>query len=400
MPTIRPVAPVRPLVAASRPAAAPASAKPAVIRPQAEDQGPNPLVKALMAVRNGIRWVIIGPTIPEWKTRQELVDPDPRWSSLAERNQATANVEAHQAAEQAALAKLGDRAEGYRTLAMLCVKDPMAREALQKMLLDGRLTNKKDLMGQGDLLSHLSRLATQPLVAGVDRTELVTCLIEEMENPTKIQQEYRGTCVATTATILSSRKNPAEIARLVADLARPEGTAKLSNGDTIKRNATFTNPDDGNRTPSVRLLQPALMDYGNFFLRYDNDRDVHTLENRSFWDGVKDGWDKLRSKITLGGGLDGYGSNRILEALTGENFTTIHTVMRLNRNSAWKRIEASLAAGRSVPVGLAWEDGGHKVLFDKIENGYVYYTNPWGISERMSVAEAKTNLTDANIPSK
>ncbi|MFN3430485.1 MAG: hypothetical protein ACK46X_11065 [Candidatus Sericytochromatia bacterium] len=396
MTTIRPTSTVRPAAPATRPAnvAAPSQA---AVRVLEADQ-PNPIVRAIAAVRDGIRWVMIGPTLPEWKTRQELADPDPRWASATERERAITAVEANRLAEEAALARLGDRAEGFRALSMLCLKDPMAREALQKLLLDGRLTAKKDLTGQGDLLHHLSRLADQPLVSGVDRTELVTCLIEELEQPTKTQQEYRGTCVATTATILASRKNPAEVARLVADLARPEGTAQMANGDTLTRSATWANADDGNRTPSVRLLQPALMDYGNFFLRYDNDRDMHTLSQRSVWESLKDGVDRLRRKVALPGGLEGWGSNRVLEALTGENFTTVHTVTRLNRNSAWNRVEAALKAGHSVPVGLMWEGGGHKVLFDRIEGDHVYYTNPWGISERMAIAEAKTNLMDANLP--
>lgn len=401
MTTLRPVSSARPAPIAARPAKA-ASAPAVAVRPL-DEKGPNPVAKAIAAVRDGIRWAIIGPTLPEWKTRTELADPDPRWATAAEKARALAAVEANGLAERAAIAKLGARAEAYENLALTCLKDPMAREALQKMLLDGRLTGKKALTGDGDLLTHLARLATQPLVAGLDRTELVTCLIEELEHPTKTQQEYRGTCVATTATILASRKNPAEIARLVADLARPEGTAKLANGDTLTRSATWANTDDGNRTPSVRLLQPALMDYGNFFLRYDNDRDMHTLEAQaspSFWDKVKDGFDALRRKVAMPGGLEGWGSNKVLEALTGENFTTIHTVTRLNRNSAWNRVAAALEKGQSVPVGLMWEGGGHKVLFDRLDQGYVYYTNPWGIAERMAIEEAKTNLMDANLPPK
>jgi hypothetical protein len=402
MTAIRPVTPARPVPSAPRPAFKPTAA-PATgaVRPL-EEKGPNPIAKAIAAVRDGIRWVIIGPTLPEWKTREELADPDPRWASATDKARALASVEANAVAERAAVAKLGARAEAYENLALMCLKDPMAREALQKLLLDGRLTNKQAL-GGGDLLSHLSRLSTQPLVAGLDRTELLTCLIEELEHPTKTQQEYRGTCVATTATILASRKNPAEIARLVADLARPEGSAKLANGDTLTRSATWANTDDGNRTPSVRLLQPALMDYGNFFLRYDNDRDMHTLSAQaapSFWDKLKMGVDALRRKVALPGGLEGWGSNKVLEALTGENFTTVHTVTRLNRNSAWNRVATALEKGHSVPVGLMWEGGGHKVLFDRLDQGFVYYTNPWGIAERMTITEAKTNLMDANLPPK
>ena len=371
-----------------------------VVRLQGE--GENPLVQALQAVRKGLRWVINGPAVSEFKTRKVYDDPDTRWAEYEQLRTASANLKEKQGAEQAALGKLGARAEGYRQIAELCTGDPIAREALQRMLLDGRLGGQKDMKGQGDLLAHLTRVATQPLAPGLDRKELLTGLLEEVDNPVKIAQEGKGTCVATSATIVMTRKNPTEYARLVADLARPEGTTTTVSGVAIARNADWANDNDYGRTPSVKLLQPALMDHGNGFLRYNNDRDVHTLENGSLWDKVKDGWQAFRDLLgkvpLMPGGLSGRGANKVLEALTGDDYSMIYMVTRLNRGSAFRRVEEASKAGKPVPVGLEWEGGGHKVVLDKIEGGMAYITNPWGQRETIGLAEFKSNLMDANIP--
>ena len=362
----------------------------------------NPLAKALQAVRKGLRWVINGPAVSEFKTRKVYDDPDTRWANATELRSAVANLKAKQGEEQAALTKLGARADGYRQMAEICKGDPIAGEALQRMLLDGRLTAGKDLAGKGDLFAHLARVATQPLAQGLDRKELLTSLIEEVDNPVKISQEGKGTCVATSATIVMTRKNAAEYARLVADLARPEGTTTTVSGASLQRHADWANDNDYGRTPSLRLLQPALMDLGNGFMRYNNDKDVHTLSNGSLWDKIKDGWQSFRDMLSripiMPGGLSGRGANKVLEALTGEDYAMIYMVTRLNRGSAFRRVEEASRAGKPVPVGLEWEGGGHKVVLDKIEGGMAYITNPWGQRETMGLAEFKSNLMDANIP--
>lgn len=369
---------------------------------RATEDEQNPLAKALQAVRKGLRWVINGPAVSEFKTRNVYDDPDTRWADVSQIRAAAASIKEKQGAEQAALAKLGERAEGYRKLAELCGGDPIARDALMRMLFDGRLTGGKDLRGRGDLLSHLTRVATQPLTAGLDRKELVTSLLEEIDNPVKISQEGKGTCVATSATIVMTRKNATEYARLVADLARPEGKTETVSGAVLTRNADWANNNDYGRTPSLRLLQPALMDLGNGFMRYNNDKDAHTLEAPSLWTRVKDGWQAFRDLLgripILPGGLSGRGANKVLEALTGDDYSMIYMVTRLNRGSAFRRVEAASKAGKPVPVGLEWEGGGHKVVLDKIENGMAYITNPWGQRETIGLEEFKSNLMDANIP--
>jgi hypothetical protein len=344
--------------------------------------GPNPIVQLLQKVAGGIRWLILGPSVKEFTSRRVVDDPDTRWASTTEQREARARLTAQAAAEEAALSKIGQRAAGYRAVAGALSNDPIAREALQRMLLDGRLTGAQDKLGRGDVLTHLARIQAGPLAPGLEAAELLGHLIEEAENPTKLAQEARGTCVATTATIVLARQHPAEYVRLVADMAGPSGTAVTAGGATLRRAPDWNEQDDGNRTPSMRLLQPALMELGNGIFRYDNVKDRHAVGP----------W------ALLPGGLHTGGADRVLEALTGDTWRSLPLINRLTRSWAFEKVRAATEAGTSVPVGVMWEGGGHKILVDAIKGDTVHYTNPWGQRETMSVAEFRQNLMDANMP--
>lgn len=349
-------------------------------------------------VRSVIIKIVLGAETGAFKSREELVDPDPRWADPGELKLAKEALATKKGQEEAAIAALGPaRAEQYRKLATLCEGDVPARAALMAMLLDGRMA-KKDLKGQGDLLAQLDRVASQPLATGVDRKELLTNLIEECENPTKLQQEGKGTCVATSMTIVLTRKSPAEYARLVADLASPAGKATTVTGKTLERDPDWANENDYGRTPSLRLLQPALMELGNGWKRYDNAKDVHRAfevgpEEQGFMASVK----RFLGKLPLGGGQGAFGATKIVENITGDSYSTIAMVGWPNRASAWSRVKESLAQGHSVPVGLIWEGGGHEIVLDKVEGGWAYYSNPWGIQERMKEEEFKKRLNNVSL---
>ena len=412
---IRSSAPVRVLprnTAAKAPMAAAANAKPAAAPMKAAAVATAAPAKGfsfgslLSGFREGVQWLILGPSVKEFKTMETLRQPDINFPSGAELKAAKDHLAACKGDEDAAVAKLGARAAGYRQLTALLEKTPVSRDALAKMAIDGRLT-AKDLAGKGDALTYLTLMATQQLPAGMDRAALIAGVVQEMDDPVKLAQQAKGTCAATTATVVLDRKSPTEYARLVQELASTTGMTRTVTGAKLYRNADWANSNDGNRTPSMRMLEPALMQLGglgNPVLKYDNDRDVYTLEKASMgaslarmWQGVKDGFKKLGHLVTLPGGLESAGENRILHALTGDDYTMIYAVTRLNRGSAWSRIEQALKQGKSVACGLRWEDGGHEVLLDKIENGYAYFNNPWGESDRMSVDEFRANLNGANF---
>lgn len=355
-----------------------------------------------------LKWLLLGPVSKEFKTRQEVREGSTTWANPSTVRAAVAHLSAAKGDEAAALAKLGPRAADYNKLARLCDTYPVARDTLLRMLLDGRLTGEKDLSGKADMLTYLAKMATQPLPDGMDRAELVKSVIQEMDDPVKIGQQEKGTCAATTSTVVLVRKAPAEYARLVQELASPAGTTRTIDGHKLDRAPDWADSSDGGRTPSLRMLQPPLMNLGDptrGLTHYSNTRDAFVLDAnttfmskfKKFCSDVSLSFQAFLNHFQLPGGLETAGTNRVLQALTGDKYSMIYAVTRLNRDSAWKRVEAEIAAGKSVPCGMYWEGGGHEILLDKIQDGWCYFNNPWGETDKMSVDEFKANLVGANL---
>jgi hypothetical protein len=210
---------------------------------------------------------------------------------------------------------------------------------------------------------------------------LLTGLLEEAEDPARLDQQNRGTCTVSSATILLARTNPAEYVRLVADLASVQGTSVTAGGPTITRQPDWNAKDDGGRTPSMRLLQPALMEYYNGpRLDYDNKTDRHK--------GI--GW------LDFPNGL-----KAVLEALTGKKWRSLHFPY-VSRTELLDAVLAEVQKGGGlVPVALKWGSGqtGHEVLVHAIDrDGKVHFTNPQGAEQYVSLAEFRRNLYAAHIP--
>jgi hypothetical protein len=333
-------------------------------------------------------WLVFGVSFEDFKTRKVVDDPGdvnrPDWDEI---EKAKKEIKSRAAEEKAALDKLSpEQKKQYETLAKLSEGRPLSRWALQSLLLGGKLTGEKALRGEKTLLEELDRLATQSLGDGINREEIVSDLIAEIENPVRINQQGKGTCVATTAQILLTRKHPAEYARIVADLARPVGEAKTAKGGTLKRNKDWADSSDAGRSVPSRLIQPALMDMGQMLpqpiLDYDNTKDKTVL-----------------GPIPLAGGLTGGGSATINTELQNRDYDS-HTFFHWNRNSKWNTVKEALAQGKGpIPCGLVWgTGGGHQLQIDKVENGTVHYTNPWGQLETMDEAEFKAHIMNAEIP--
>lgn len=263
-------------------------------------------------------------------------------------------------------------------------EDPLALLSLQKMLLNGELPGERALGGTDDLLSGLYGLISQPLADGIDRSQLLTDAVQELACPSAVAQQGKGTCAATSVEILLLRENPAEYVRILAGLASPEGTVQLANGDVVRREAGTAEDDGTGRSVPQRLIAPVFMEYANGRADYDNGTDHHTE------DGVDRGRGLTAAQVDL-----------LLEGVFGKDFTFANVFGTPEAvEAAWEHIQAELAAGRAVLVGLKWGEAGHKVVVTGTETvdgkTWVTFINPWGQEERLPESEFLERLRNLN----
>lgn len=104
--------------------------------------------------------------------------------------------------------------------------DADSQRHLRTLLARGWLA-LRDLVGEGDLLSHLARLYTEPTGPGCDQTALLEAAIRSLAAP----ESVRGAVWVVWLT----RNAPSELARLVAGLASARGSARLRSGRLLVR---------------------------------------------------------------------------------------------------------------------------------------------------------------------
>lgn len=318
--------------------------------------------------------------------------------------EALGQVKANQGLEEAALGKLSaEQKAQYQELVKTTGPDPMARLALQVLLVEGKLTDGPKATGGGDLLRSLHDVATRPVFEGLDRARLVNDLMQEVALPTAIAQGNNGTCTVASVQIKLARQNPAEYARLVGGLASPQGEVTLANGDVTQR-------DPGSETPSARS-QKFRMPSGEIVSRpsVDSRSDASRLFQSAFMQyGVDPGndynpvTDTMQDARYMGPTLTG----KALAGLSGKPVETLLSpdarVMRQDdfqradsHEALFKRIAEVTDKGQSVTVGLAWGEadadgkihGFHAIDVTRVEDGRAYYANPWGKEESMAVEE-------------
>lgn len=295
----------------------------------------------------------------------------------AEQDAARANVEARAEDETAALDAMSqEQRDQYGAVAQSTEADPRARESLQTMLLDGDF----DGADGAKLLDELHGLTQDELAEGIDRDELVSDLVQELEDPIAIAQEGKGTCVATSSEILLAQQQPAEYARLVRGLASPEGEVTLANGDTIRRELRTIDDDGSRRAITQRLLAPALMEYGNGADSYSNSTDL-----------------SYRREHKPMHGLNGQEAERLLEAMTGQSFRRQDAAANATDRAALAQDVLDAAnAGQTVSTALSWSDGGgHRVLVTGGDDEWVTFINPWGREDRISREEFDQRVKSA-----
>jgi hypothetical protein len=277
---------------------------------------------------------------------------------------------------------------------------PAGRAALQQVLdrkIDGKPAITHKGYGQtGTLLDQMNRLSTTPLDArlttttgtAIDKKQVTEQLLQEVANPDfYINQGNRGTCTVTATTHRLAAQNPAEYARLVTDLSTT-GQSKLANGDTITVPGTDSwQQDNGSRSHGERLLQSSLMAYARPGKTYQNWNAGADGVRGNADDGFPDPTNPNNRSIDgypdrNGSGLIPSELERVLTGIHGKKFEAYEKSYNFQDDSKdrMEKIEDQLKKGnKPTHVDISWgTNGAHALEVEKIENGRVYFRNPWG----------------------
>ena len=154
-----------------------------------------------------------------------------------------------------------DQRAQFEQLQQALPQDPATQASLNKLLVSGGLT-KTDTTGK-TLLDNLSQL-TQPglqLKGGADPQQLLSTLVNETADPTKIEQGTDNDfCGAAAAAQALASQNPAEYARIVNGLAMngQVNVAGTHSGAKGKGSTLSLSPDFQANDPSRSLTQQYL----------------------------------------------------------------------------------------------------------------------------------------------
>ncbi|HEY9765584.1 MAG TPA: hypothetical protein V6C82_04440 [Chroococcales cyanobacterium] len=292
-------------------------------------------------------------------------------------------IKANLSQEVALLMKFSPEQQGRyeKIVHALPATDPEARLSLQRLLLDGKLLEAKDKKGEGTLLDNLSKLADQRLEENINRGELLSDVVQEVENPVCIAQEGKGTCGASTVQIMLASENPAEYARLISGLASPEGKTTLANGEEIARKPGTEMEDGALRTVSTRLLVPAFMEYGNGMATYDNEKDKSSLMGVSY------------PGLTYGDFA------RLAEGVLNRSFEVKKSGLFNDAGDLLKQVARLASPSSHVPLVIDYPGlGFHAVQVTEVKEGRVNYINPWGRLESLGEEAFTAKLKGVLLP--
>lgn len=271
----------------------------------------------------------------------------------------------------------GDQA-AFDRLWKVAADDIGAQAALQVLLLEGTLTDGPASTDQQSLLAELTRLADRPLAKGLDRTDLICDLMQELGFPSSISQRHRGTCTVTSLQILTARERPAEYARLVSGLAAAgNDPIALADGSAWRREPGTEAADDSDRTASSRLFQAAAMEATFPDADYDNATNRHTMaDGKQLVAGDSDALARLTRSVL--------GPVAFAEARWQGDFGGAQGLADAIIEAGRTGHPSLVALYRTESVEAATGGAGHEILVIGAADDGVRFINPWGQVETMT----------------
>ncbi len=223
------------------------------------------------------------------------------------------------------------------------------------------------------LLSNLERLAENPVHANAagdtDTAEVLEGVLRDIVNPNRIHQGDAPTCTATSVQFELVADEPAEYARIMADLVT-NGQSKLRNGGVFTLEAGETAARDG-RSVSQTIFQNAAMELGN---GADDDYDPFKRQSVNNKDG------------STHQGLFPAEQTQLLRQVFGVNYESSKLRNAKDGGKFLEKIRDYDARGaENRPIILHIDQGpyNHAVTLDSVRDGKVFYRDPYGVLRSM-----------------
>jgi len=240
------------------------------------------------------------------------------------------------------------------------------------------------------LLDNLDKLATEDMNPAADgrRREILGSVIEETGDPIwQLDQGNVGECAPTSIQTHLLLNTPSEYARLIGGLAGKSQGAILADGtflaaakNDIVPNAQVTIAGQNGlpqtipdrRSVTERMFQGAIQQYGDRSTGGAQNFDCNT-DNTGLWDN---------QVANVLHGL--YNRSYSPQPSGGQGIGGAVGSSQNQRNAIYNQIKQQLDMGQGpVPAHIIWgannaNQGLHELMITKIENGRVFFRNPWG----------------------
>ncbi len=266
---------------------------------------------------------------------------------------------------------------------------------LLKLLGHGTMT-QKDSKGK-TTLHNLNRLQNGPHKSGVRGTQLADDAIARLRNRNCIKQGPHGTCGAGSVQYAMMGKDPAEVVRMVADLAE-KGKTTTRGGHTLNAGTGSLNWHKGDKTTDGSsenrddfdiIFQSAAM---RSMALVGGDMDI-ILGGAADYNVNKDNGDG-KSVATGDSASDPLFVHSMMENISGKDYDS---------DSLWGtygEMKTHANQGKE-PIALYSTGGGgmHYVTVKSVKNGNVnFYCTAWGKMRSMPEDEFKGKLMRTITP--
>lgn len=277
--------------------------------------------------------------------------------------------------------------------------DAVEQKALEGLLKVNKLT-LKDSTGK-TVLENLDEIKTGKKQKGVDSKQLLKDSVLVLSDKKYITQGPHGTCGAGSLENHLWEKKPAELVRIVKDLAK-SGECKLGDGSVLKAGTNSLDFHESDRRDFNIIFQSAVMKdvalvggdraIGNKYLYDLADYNVNNDEGDA--KSVKSG-DSAANPTLL---------KSLVESITSNKYT-VKTSFIWGGDSRIEDLKKAVSQNKQ-PIALFSQEGYfglHYVVIQKIDNDKVYFQNTAtgkdeGSVDSMSIEDFKKKIRGLITP--